>query len=301
MKFDKPFFLKASVAIAVIGSAAFSTISLKKPYVDYQAQLVDAAKKQAQQLGSRLNGKLSVVSEAKAWRPVYAVNVAEFCRATPAETLAKAFGAGFTDRPLTTLTGDFSVRDAKSIIQPFIGVALFLESQDKQELNDSRPFGVWWFLQMSEDKASALRQHAVNGKLSGKSLHFDAETPLVPVTWTTDGGFTLFAAVTPRNVQTPDWEQMLDSEQATDPSSYAGPSTQRYEAASEAWTKLEVAKEWEWEAQAQALRAKLNAAKGTPQAEAVATEVSDLATKAKAEKESWLKAHPKPTPQNSAL
>ena len=163
MKFDKPFFLKASVAIAVIGSAAFSTISLKKPYVDYQAQLVDAAKKQAQQLGSRLNGKLSVVSEAKAWRPVYAVNVAEFCRATPAETLAKAFGAGFTDRPLTTLTGDFSVRDAKSIIQPFIGVALFLESQDKQELNDSRPFGVWWFLAARHDALRPqMRQYARN-------------------------------------------------------------------------------------------------------------------------------------------
>jgi hypothetical protein len=104
---------------------------------------------------------------------------------------------------------------------------------------------------MPNAQASSVRQVIANSALKTANLHFDAQTPLVPVNWIQSGGFTIFAAVTPRNIRGNEISQ----------------------------------KQREWEAKAAELREKLLAAAGKTNDQAIRDEGSEAATEAKAEKD----------------
>jgi hypothetical protein len=287
---------KGAIAIAAIGSAVPGLLHLQKQ--DYPKQLAEAAHhQQVQDLGERLSGILPLVpSTVDRWSPVFAVDIGEFCRQNPGEVLTKNYGAGFANGQLPALAGYFKVCDVEAISKPFSGVALLLQSLDRQEIGDSRPFAVWWLVQMPNAQASAVRQVIANSTLKTANLHFDAQTPLVPVNWIQSGGFTVFAAVTPRNIRGDEISQVVSPNRLDDPSSYTGNAQERYQAALTHWEPIFSQKQREWEAKATELREKLLAATGKPNDQAIRDEVSEAATEAKAEKDAWMKAHPQPAP-----
>jgi hypothetical protein len=286
---------KGVIAIAAIGSAVPGLLHLRKQ--DYPEQLAEAAHQQVQDLSERLNGKLPLVpSTVDRWYPVFAVDIGEFCRQNPSEVLAKNYGTGFANGPLPSLTGFFKVCEVEAISKPFSGIALLLESLERQEIGDSRPFAVWWLVQMPNAQASAVRQVIANSTLKNANLHFDAQVPLVPVNWIRSGGFTVFAAVTPRNMRGDEISQVVSPDRLDDPSSYAGNAQERYQAALTHWEPIFSRKQREWEAKATELRERLLAAAGKPSDQAIRDQVSEAATEAKAEKDAWMKAHPQPTP-----
>jgi hypothetical protein len=286
---------KGVIAIAAIGSAVPGLLHLQKQ--DYPEQLAEAAHQQVQDLSELLNGKLPLVpSTVDRWYPVFAVDIGEFCRQNPSEVLAKNYGTGFANGPLPSLAGFFKVCEVEAISKPFSGIALLLESLERQEIGDSRPFAVWWLVQMPNAQASAVRQVIANSTLKNANLHFDAQVPLVPVNWIRSGGFTVFAAVTPRNMRGDEISQVVSPDRLDDPSSYAGNAQERYQAALTHWEPIFSRKQREWEAKATELRERLLAAAGKPSDQAIRDEVSEAATEAKAEKDAWMKAHPQPTP-----
>jgi hypothetical protein len=286
---------KGVIAIAAIGSAVPGLLHLRKQ--DYPEQLAEAAHQQVQDLSERLNGKLPLVpATVDRWYPVFAVDIGEFCRQNPSEVLAKNYGTGFANGPLPSLAGFFKVCEVEAISKPFSGIALLLESLERQEIGDSRPFAVWWLVQMPNAQASAVRQVIANSTLKNANLHFDAQVPLVPVNWIRSGGFTVFAAVTPRNMRGDEISQVVSPDRLDDPSSYAGNAQERYQAALTHWEPIFSRKQREWEAKATELRERLLAAAGKPSDQAIRDEVSEAATEAKAEKDAWMKAHPQPTP-----
>lgn len=286
---------KGVIAIAAIGSAVPGLLHLRKQ--DYPEQLAEAAHQQVQDLSERLNGKLPLVpATVDRWYPVFAVDIGEFCRQNPSEVLAKNYGTGFANGPLPSLAGFFKVCEVEAISKPFSGIALLLESLERQEIGDSRPFAVWWLVQMPNAQASAVRQVIANSTLKNANLHFDAQVPLVPVNWIRSGGFTVFAAVTPRNMRGDEISQVVSPDRLDDPSSYAGNAQERYQAALTHWEPIFSRKQREWEAKATELRERLLSAAGKPSDQAIRDEVSEAATEAKAEKDAWMKAHPQPTP-----
>ena len=303
MKIDRYLLLKILIAPAVVASTIIGLHRSNPPTQDIRIKIEEAAARQVQALSSSVEGDLPlIVIEPKDWRAVYAVDIGGFCESSPSNSIAKSYSTGLSQRPLPTLTGDYTAADVKPIAKPFMGVAILLQPRDHQEVTGERPFGVWWLVHMTADRASALRQEAANGKLNNLSLHFDAQMPLVPVAWAQTAGYAIFAAVTPLNIENDLLTQVVASDRVDSPAFYAGTTNERYQAAYRHWRAESNDKQREWDAIADELRAKVEAAKSKPQAEweAVRTEVSEAASKAKAEKDAWLKAHPEPKPSESA-
>jgi hypothetical protein len=286
---------KGVIAIAAIGSAVPGVLHLQKQ--DYPKQLAEAAHQQVQDLSEQLTGKLPLLSSTvDRWRPVFAVDIGDFCRQNPAEVLAMNYRTEFANGQLPVLAGYFKVSDVVAISKPFSGIALLLQSLDLQEIGDPRPFAVWWLVQMPSAQASSVRQVIANSTLKTVNLHFDPQTPLIPVDWIQSGGFTVFAAVTPSNIRGEQISQVVSPDRLDDPSSYTGNAQERYQAALTHWQPIFSQKQREWEAKATDLRERLLTAAGKPNEQAVRDEVSEAATEAKAEKDAWMKAHPQPTP-----
>lgn len=297
MKIDRYLALKILIALAVATSTVIGLHRSNQPTQDVRMKIEEAAARQVLALSGSVEGDLPfVVIEPKDWRAVYAVDIGKLCESTSANSIARAYSTGLNQRPLPTLSGDYTAADVKAIAKPFTGVAIFLQPRDRQEVTDERPFGVWWLVRMPADKASALRQEAANGKLNNVSFHFDALMPLVPVAWAQTAGYVIFAAVTPLNIENDLLTQVVASDHVDRPAFYAGTANERYQAAYRHWQAEISTKQHEWDAIADELRAKIETAKTKPQTEweAVRAEVSEAASKAKVEKDAWLKAHPEP-------